>query len=104
MTDLYDHLFPAYREQAELSGEARIDWLRRDRWLSLPQAEAAVGRLEDLLTYPQRGRMPCLLLFGSTGMGKSEILHRFAELHATTYDKRAGMTTMPVEVTATIVP
>ena len=57
-----------------------------------------MGRLEDLLTYPQRGRMPCLLLFGSTGMGKSEILNRFAELHATTYDKRAGMTTMPVVV------
>lgn len=98
MTDLYDHLFPAYRGQAQLSDEARIDWLRRDRWLSLPQAEAALGRLEDLLTYPQRGRMPCLLLFGSTGMGKSEILSRFAELHATTYDKRAGMTTMPVVV------
>lgn len=98
MTDLYDHLFPAYREQAEMSDEARIDWLRRDRWLSLPQAEAALGRLEDLLSYPRRGRMPCLLLFGSTGMGKSEILNRFAELHATTYDQRAGMTAMPVVV------
>nr|WP_231708383.1 TniB family NTP-binding protein [Sphingomonas populi] len=80
MTDVYDHLFAAYREQADLPDEARIDWLRRDRWVSLPQAEAALGRLEDLLTYPQRGRMPCLLLFGSTGMGKSEILNRFAEL------------------------
>ncbi|MBF5092290.1 AAA family ATPase (plasmid) [Sphingomonas sp. NBWT7] len=96
MTDLYDHLFPAYREQAVLSDEERIDWLRRDRWVSLPQAEAALGRLEDLLTYPQRGRMPCLLLFGSTGMGKSEILNRFAELHASRYDKRAGLTTMPI--------
>ena len=81
-----------------LSDEARIDWLRRDRWLSLPQAEAAVSRLEDLLTYPPRGRMPCLLLFGSTGMGKSEILNRFAELHAGSYDVRAGMATMPVVV------
>lgn len=98
MTDLYDHLFPAYREQAEYNDEARIDWLRRDRWISLPQAEIALGRLEDLVTYPQRGRMPCLLLFGSTGMGKSEILHRFADLHTTKYDKRAGLTTMPVVV------
>jgi Cdc6-like AAA superfamily ATPase len=96
MTDLYDHLFPAYREQAGLSDDERIDWLRRDRWLSLPQSEAALGRLEDLLTYPPRGRMPCLLLFGSTGMGKSEILNRFAELHATRYDKNAGLTIMPV--------
>ena len=96
MTDLYDHLFPAYREQAGLSDDERIDWLRRDRWLSLPQSEAALGRLEDLLTYPPRGRMPCLLLFGSTGMGKSEILNRFAELHSTRYDKNAGLTIMPV--------
>ncbi len=96
MTDLYDHLFPAYREQASFPDHERIDWLRRDRWVSLPQAEAALGRLEELLTYPQRGRMPCLLLFGSTGMGKSEILNRFTELHATRYDKRAGLTTMPI--------
>ena len=96
MTDLYDHLFPAYREQAGSSDDERIDWLRRDRWLSLPQSEAALGRLEDLLTYPPRGRMPCLLLFGSTGMGKSEILNRFAELHSTRYDKNAGLTIMPV--------
>lgn len=98
MTDLYEHLLPAYREQAEKSDAVRIDWLRRDRWVALPQAEMALARLEDLVTYPPRGRMPCLLLFGSTGMGKSEILRRFAELHASTYDTRAGLTTMPVVV------
>ena len=98
MTDFYTHLFSAYREQADLPDEARIDWLRRDRWISLPQSEAALGRLQDLLTYPQRGRMPCLLLFGSTGMGKSEILNRFADLHSPAYDQRAGLTTMPVVV------
>jgi len=96
MTELYDHLFPNYREQAELPDQARIDWLRRDRWISLPQAEAALDRLEELLTYPPRGRMPCLLLFGSTGMGKSEILNRFAERHAGTYDTRSGLTNMAV--------
>ena len=52
-----------------------------------------------MLTYPERGRMPCLLLFGTTGMGEEpEIVNRFAELHASTYDKRAGLTTMPVVV------
>jgi len=98
MTDTYDHLFPAYRKQAELPDEERIDWLRRDRWVSLPRAEEALKRLEELLTYPQRGRMPCLLLYGRTGMGKSEILNRFAELHGASYDKRAGLTTMPIVV------
>lgn len=82
MTDLYDHLFPAYRDTASMPDDERIDWLRRDRWMALPQAGEALRRLEDVLTYPQRGRMPCLLLFGTTGMGKSEIVNRFAELHA----------------------
>jgi hypothetical protein len=41
MNVLYSHIFPAYREYAELTDEARIDWLRRDRWIS-PQAEAAL--------------------------------------------------------------
>lgn len=98
MTDVYAHLFPMYREQACLSDCERIDWLRRDRWISLPQAEHALKRLEDLLTYPPRGRMPCLLLFGSTGMGKSEIVNRFAELHSPKYDLRAGLSAMPVVV------
>jgi len=96
MTDLYTHLLPAYREQATWGDEARIDWIQRDRWVSLPQSEAALKRLEDLLAYPQRGRMPCLLLFGSTGMGKSEILNRFTERHTSSYNKRGGLTTMPV--------
>ncbi|HUD95455.1 MULTISPECIES: TniB family NTP-binding protein [Sphingomonadaceae] len=98
MTDLYDHLFPAYRDTASMPDDERIDWLRRDRWMALPQAGEALRRLEDVLTYPQRGRMPCLLLFGTTGMGKSEIVNRFAELHASSYDQRAGLTTMPVVV------
>lgn len=96
MTVLYEHLFAPYREQAQNSDAARIDWLRRDRWVALPQAEMALSHLEELAGYPARGRMPCLLLFGSTGMGKSEILRRFSELHASTYDKRAGLTTMPI--------
>ena len=96
MIDAYDHLLPQYREFALLPDGERIEWLRRDRWISLPQAEMALSRLEDLLTYPRRGRMPCLLLFGPTGMGKSEILNRFAQLNSSSYDKRAGITNMPV--------
>ena len=96
MNVLYSHIFPAYREYAELTDEARIDWLRRDRWISLPQAEAALRHLEDLVIYPPRGRMPCLLLFGATGMGKTEIVSRFSKLHAPQFDIRTGLSKMPV--------
>lgn len=96
MSVLYGHLFPAYREYAERTDDARIDWLRRDRWISLPQAEAALRHLDDLVTYPPRGRMPCLLLFGSTGMGKTEIVSRFFKLHRPEFDTATGLSKMPV--------
>lgn len=96
MSVLYGHLFPAYREFADLTDEARIDWLRRDRWISLPQAEAALRHLEDLVIYPARGRMPCLLLFGSTGMGKTEIVSRFFKIHAPKFDTATGLSKIPV--------
>lgn len=98
MTDSYDHLFPVYQQNAALSNDERIQWIKRDRWVSLPQAEAALKQLHEILHYPPRGRMPCLLLFGSTGMGKSQILTRFAELNQSTYDERAGIRSSPVMV------
>nr|WP_231711195.1 TniB family NTP-binding protein [Xanthobacter dioxanivorans] len=74
----------------------RIAWIRADRWLDLDQARAALGRLEDLLAYPPRDRMPCLLLYGDTGMGKTKIIRKFLRDHSACFDQGTGMTTMPV--------
>ncbi|MFW8642793.1 Mu transposase C-terminal domain-containing protein [Rhizobium beringeri] len=46
--------------------------IRSDRWLETAQARSALMRLEDLLSYPPRDRMPCLLLYGDAGMGENE--------------------------------
>lgn len=72
----YAHLLPAYRPQAALDDAERIAWIRADRWLETAQAAAALARLEDLLSYPARDRMPCLLLYGDTGMGKTKIIRK----------------------------
>ncbi|WP_213029973.1 TniB family NTP-binding protein, partial [Acinetobacter baumannii] len=74
MTD-YAHLLPAYRGYAALADAERIAWIRADRWLDLDQARMALARLADLLAYPPRDRMPCLLLYGDTGMGKTCLLY-----------------------------
>jgi hypothetical protein len=68
------HLHPAYRPYAVLSPEERIQWTRHDRWISYERAEQILIRLVDLLTYPPRDRMPTLLIFGATGMGKTRII------------------------------
>jgi hypothetical protein len=65
------HLHAPYRPYALLPASERIQWIRQDRWIHYPRAEQVLNRLADLLTYPARDRMPCLLLFGATGMGKT---------------------------------
>jgi hypothetical protein len=95
MTD-YAHLLPAYRDQAALADAERILWIRADRWLDLEQARTALGRLEDLLAYPPRDRMPCLLLYGDTGMGKTKIIRKFLREHPACFDEGTGITSMPV--------
>lgn len=92
----YEHLLAPYRQQAALADAERIAWIRADRWLDLDQARAALGRLEDLLAYPPRDRMPCLLLYGDTGMGKTKIVRKFLRDHPASFDQRTGVTTMPV--------
>ena len=92
----YDHLLPAYRERARLSDDERIAWIRADRWLDLEQSRTALLRLEDLLFYPPRDRMPCLLLYGDTGMGKTKIVRKFLRDHPARFDAQTGVTTMPV--------
>ncbi|AMD56963.1 transposase [Agrobacterium tumefaciens] len=92
----YYHLLPAYRQYAEMGIEERIAWIRADRWLEKADARAALARLEDLLTYPPRDRMPCLLLYGDTGMGKTKIIRKFLRDHQPVFDRGTGVTSMPV--------
>jgi Bacterial TniB protein len=68
--ELLSHLHAPYRAYALLSASERIQWIRQDRWIHYSRAEQVLNRLSDLLTYPARDRMPCLPLFGPTGMGK----------------------------------
>lgn len=92
----YDHLHPAYRSCAALSDAERIEWIRADRWLAFDAAASALARLADLLAYPPRDRMPCLLIYGDTGMGKTKIIRKFLRDHPPSVDSVNGVTTMPV--------
>jgi len=79
-----------------LSREQRIAHLRHDRWIDYPLAAEALNRLEALLTTPPRTRMPCLLIFGASGMGKTMIAEKFKRSHRPTYDKVRGMQSIGV--------
>ena len=96
MSGALEHLHPKARGIAEQSNEERIAWLQIARWGKLRRSEAALNQLEASLAYPHRGRMPCLLIHGTTGMGKSEILERFQKRHPWSIDIQTGRETLPV--------
>ncbi len=60
------HLHPAARAAALLPDAERLRLVRADRWIGYTRATEALGRLEALLDWPERQRMPNLLLTGPT--------------------------------------
>ncbi|WP_068306039.1 TniB family NTP-binding protein [Pararhodobacter sp. CCB-MM2] len=95
MTLELEHIHPQYRQFALLPDEARIRWVRSDRYLGYARAERVLERLEILIDYPTRDRMPCLLLFGAPGMGKTKILSKLLRDHPP-IAKATGGTAVPV--------
>lgn len=75
------HLHPNARQAAMQPVEQRLALIRANRWIGYPRAAEAVDRLEELLTWPARQRMPNVLLIGPTNNGKSMIIERFRREH-----------------------
>lgn len=79
-TDL-SHLTEPAQRVARLPAAERLRHVRADRWIGYTLANHALDRLETLLAWPVRQRMPNLLLVGSTNNGKSMIIEKFRRTH-----------------------
>ena len=90
------HLQPPFQEAARLPNAERIHWLRQERWIQYPRAERILERLIDLVDYPPHDRMPCLVIYGATGMGKTRIIQRFLRENRSHFDRKLGKTRLPV--------
>lgn len=77
----YSHLSNTAQETIALSDKERIHKLKQERWIGYSKAKTVLSKLEDLLYYPPRHRMPCLLLVGDTNNGKTMIVRRFLHQH-----------------------
>jgi hypothetical protein len=75
------HLHESVRPIAGLPAADRLGYVRADRWIGYPAATAALQRLETLLAWPAKQRMPNLLLVGPTNNGKSMIIEKFRRTH-----------------------
>lgn len=90
------HLSPAACEVAGQPNPERIRFIRAERWIGFPRAELALNLLHDLISHPPCARMPCLLIHGDSGMGKTKIVERFQRDFPTDFDACAGVERRPV--------
>lgn len=78
----YPHLSPHVRMLATASAEERLASLSGGQnWIGYPRAQAAISRLETLLTEPPVIRPHNVLIVGPSNNGKSMIAERFRRLH-----------------------
>ena len=84
------HLLPTAQGLARLPADERIQRLRADRWIGYPRAVEALNRLETLYAWPNKQRMPNLLLVGPTNNGKSMIVEKFRRTHPASSDADQG--------------
>jgi hypothetical protein len=79
------------RADAQLSPQERIELVKVDRWVAYARADAVLTHLNSLLHYPPYDRMPCMLLYGLPGMGKTKILQKFLRDHPSSFDETEGV-------------
>jgi Bacterial TniB protein len=76
-------------ERAQISN-ATLRAVERDRWIGYPAGDASLSRLNELFLMRPRVRMPCLLLYGVSGAGKSMLLEKFKRDNAPKRNKSDG--------------
>jgi len=81
------HLHESVRESLAWPQADRLAYLHRDRWVDYPRALETLAQLEALLATPPRTRMPCLLVYGDSGMGKTMIVEKLKRAHPPVYDR-----------------
>lgn len=77
----FGHLHESIRATALLPGPERLRRLRSDRWIGYTRAGQALEQLEQMFSWPERERMPNLLLIGPTNNGKSMVIEKFRRHH-----------------------
>lgn len=76
-----EHLLPHIRQIADLPKDQRIILLQNEYWIGYTKAEEVLDKMEELLNYPKKIRMPNMLLIGPTNNGKSMIIEKFRRKH-----------------------
>ncbi|WP_297834160.1 TniB family NTP-binding protein [Pseudomonas sp.] len=91
-----EHVFPEIADLVTADVETRVRAIHEERWVTYPRAKEVLSKLERLFDYPPRSRMPCLLIVGRPGMGKTMLLERFCRQHSAVWDPDRNCERTPV--------
>ncbi|WP_254054511.1 TniB family NTP-binding protein [Roseovarius sp. EL26] len=74
----------------------RIDLIRSDRWIAFDRAAIVLNRLISLMEMPRQSRMPGLMVYGSSGIGKTMVAKRMESLYPSQYASDICVTRTPI--------
>lgn len=92
----YEHLSPDAFSALDLPDKERFKYIRSPLWIGYAVAQKAIKKLEILLDYPKKDRMPNLLLVGDTHNGKTTIISRFLQKNPGQTDEETGRVVLPI--------
>ena len=79
-----------------MTSKERIEHIRSDRWIAFDRATIVLNRLPSLMEMPKQSRMPGLMVYGSSGIGKTMIAKRMVSQYPTSHDAGLGVTKTPI--------
>jgi hypothetical protein len=80
----------------QMTPDDRKDIIRSDRWIAFDRATSVLNRLISLIEMPQQSRMPGLMVYGSSGIGKTMIATRMATRFPAEYNQDLGVSRTPI--------
>ena len=81
MSSALEHLHTGVWSFVDEPTERRIQRLYSPKWVGYARGDEALARMEHLLAHPPCGRMPSLLLYGDSDIGKTMIVEKFVRDH-----------------------
>jgi len=77
MSTPFKHVDPKLHGLVEADSSARIQMIEKDLYIEHDMSGFLNSQLDALMAEPRHSRMPCLLITGDAGMGKTAQLRRF---------------------------
>lgn len=82
----FEHLLKPMRQVMSLDDEERLKAIHKvERWIPYPAGQKILTRIEELYTWPNKARMPNMLIVGPTNNGKTTLIDRFLKVSLQPY-------------------